>query len=45
VFYHGLTIEEAARVMNVSLGSARTHYDRGKRSLAVEIAHLKEDVG
>lgn len=33
VFYHDLTIEAASEVMKCTLGTARTHYQRGKKRL------------
>ncbi len=38
VFYQEMTIEEAARVLGISLGSARTHYHRGKAGLQERLA-------
>ena len=38
VFYHDMSIEESAKVMNVSIGTARTHYERGKKALAHELS-------
>ena len=33
VFYQDFTIEEASRVLNLKVGTARTHFERGKRHL------------
>jgi len=46
VFYHNLTLEDAAHVMDVSIGSVRTHYARAKERLKTEIEtlNLKDDL-
>ncbi|MFQ5436037.1 MAG: RNA polymerase sigma factor [Anaerolineae bacterium] len=31
VFYHELTLQQTAKVLGISIGSVRTHYDRGKK--------------
>jgi RNA polymerase sigma-70 factor (ECF subfamily) len=33
VFYQDCTVKEASRVLRISVGTARTHFDRGKKKL------------
>jgi RNA polymerase sigma-70 factor (ECF subfamily) len=45
VFYQGLTVREAAEVMEVSLGTARVHYHRGKEKLRGLLAESEKGGG
>jgi RNA polymerase sigma factor (sigma-70 family) len=40
VFVRELTVEEASKVMGVSVGTGRVHYDRAKKSLAEKLKAL-----
>lgn len=42
VFYQDLSIEEAAGVLGVALGTARTHYERGKRRLRERLGEERD---
>ena len=44
VFYQGLTIGAAAEIMQVGLGTARTHYERGKKRLRQLLQSCKEEL-
>jgi RNA polymerase sigma factor (sigma-70 family) len=45
VFYEDLSLREAADVMGVSIGSARQHYERGKKHLREALTQMEVGYG
>jgi len=45
VFYQDLSLSEAAEVMNISIGSARRHYERGKKQIREALDREGVDYG
>ena len=43
VFYQELSVAEAASVLGISVGTARTHYQRGKQRLRELLAGEERD--